>query len=67
MRVQFWQRPAFMADPRVSGEFLSLEMEIDLGTPGSFLVTLELFFELSSGCLDLHCYLAVKLGSRCLE
>ena len=67
MWVQFWQRPAFTADPRVSGESLSLEMEIDLGTPVSFLVTLELFLELSSGCLGLHCYLTVKLGSRCLE
>lgn len=39
--VQFWQGPTFTAEGRVSAECLSLEMEIDLGMPMSFLVTTE--------------------------
>lgn len=65
--VQFWQRTASTADRRMSGEFLSLEMEIDMGMPVSLLVTTELFLELNSGCLGVHGCLMVKLGSRCSE
>lgn len=41
MWVQFWQRPAFTADRRVSGELLSLQMKIALGMPVSSLVTTD--------------------------
>ena len=44
--VQFWQRTASTADRRMSGEFLRLKMEIDMGMPVSFLVTMN--FSLSS-------------------